>query len=149
MSNKTSDDTKKAQFLRDFTLYDAITKQAISPPIFKGPIDFVLLDHDKTMTYKADKNNTMRARLLHPWTAEILKEGLTRNYGFAICSTAHTTRLIRQYRDGIRNAALLSRLMIIAEAGSVFAIPNANEKLSYDIFEAEKPPELFRSKKTR
>jgi hypothetical protein len=139
---------KSEQFLKDLKIYDAISKQPIQPPIIKCPTDLVLLDHDKTMTYKADPKRVMLSHFLHPWAAEILKEGLVRGFSFAICSTAHVTRLIRQYRDGITDRDLLNRLVIIAEGGSVFAIPELREGLYYDLYEIETLPELICARET-
>jgi len=137
----------KKKFRGSLRIYDAISKRPVQPPLFEDPVDLVLLDHDKTMTYKADPKKKMLSRFLHPWTAEILKEGLARELGFAICSTAHATRLIRQYRDGIAGRKLLNRLVIIAEGGAVFAIPKLKEELCYDLYEIEPSPELVYARK--
>jgi hypothetical protein len=129
-------------FLKSLKIYDSLTKKQVFLPLLTLPIDLVLLDHDKTMTYKVDSTKPKLSLFLHPWAAETLKLGLSKGNGFVICSTAHVSRLIRQYRDGIATESLLDRLVIMAEHGSVIAIPVFTNKLNYEIYVTEQAPEL-------
>lgn len=125
----------------DFRLYDAKTKKPVSIPAF-SKINYIFLDHDKTMTYKQSIDNPMLSKFLHPFSAKALERCLEVGMGISICSTSHITRLLRQYR--IINSKIRSNLPIIGEEGSVFAIPCDNN--IYDIYIKEAPRELIRVK---
>lgn len=121
-----------------------ILKKGIPFPFNK--IKFVFLDHDKTMTYKIDPRpaRALFSAFLHPLAARSLNKALIKDGGFAILSTAHTKRLIKQYRC----LSGLKKLIIIAESGSTIALPfSENGKTIFDIYCYKEQKELKQARK--
>ncbi|MCW3129625.1 MAG: hypothetical protein N2V75_05960 [Methanophagales archaeon] len=129
----------RENFASTLKVYDK-TKRIVRPPYF-NKIKYIFLDHDKTMTYKKSKEEPLLSKFLHPWAAKALENCLEKGFGIAICSTAHITRLIRQYNSNITDEEALNCLLLIGEEGSVFAIPRKGKR--YDIYIKEIPADLI------
>lgn len=102
----------------------------------------IICDFDHTLTYPR-KKDSQKSKFLTRSVSEILPKFLEIGPGIIICSTSHISRLIKQFSEAIDDK-FLNNLIIIGEAGGVFAIPSLeSDGIQYEILVDDSDHELI------
>ncbi|MFX0171983.1 MAG: HAD hydrolase family protein [Candidatus Hodarchaeota archaeon] len=98
-------------------------------------IKLIVCDHDHTLTRPRSQPKPLQSKFLSQNVASILPNFLLTGPGIVICSTSSIPRLIKQYFEAIKDLHNLEKLILIAETGGIFAIPERKGgRILYKLF---------------